>query len=324
MLESITTFLAIVGISFIPVVLWGYLFAYIDDKPMSNIRFLAGVFGWILAVTPILYVEQISAILGFEFLNTFWVLENISSFFSAFQIGASLFFLLLFIALFSLLNVAIFHSWIALSKTYFKNIWVSILFILTLILLFWIIQLVFVLFPWLNVTLESGVGGSLLPSLRFVIFYYIIVWFIEEVSKHFNFLPSSAIYIDHYKRWVLYAIFVALGFSFTENILYLYNHYTHSGMSEWFLKLYFFRSIFSIIVHVFASSVIAYYFSRCFLLYRQKNINFPYIKIFLWWLFCGVLLHSIFDIALTLWLSFVIVLYFIGGYFYITNLLYRE
>jgi hypothetical protein len=45
MFDSVLIFLAIALISIIPILLWGYLFAYIDDTPVGNTRFFAGIFG---------------------------------------------------------------------------------------------------------------------------------------------------------------------------------------------------------------------------------------------------------------------------------------
>jgi RsiW-degrading membrane proteinase PrsW (M82 family) len=36
-------------------------------------------------------------------------------------------------------------------------------------------------------------------SFKLIVFYYFIVAFIEETSKHFNFLQSSVLYVDSVK-----------------------------------------------------------------------------------------------------------------------------
>ncbi|MDR2411122.1 MAG: PrsW family intramembrane metalloprotease, partial [Candidatus Peribacteria bacterium] len=66
------------------------------------------------------------------------------------------------------------------------------------------------------------------------------------------------------------------------------------------VKLYFFRSVFSTIVHILCSSVIAYYFSKALILYRDKDLSFSYLKIFCFGLVISVLLHLIFDVFLSL------------------------
>jgi hypothetical protein len=43
-------------ISFFPILIWAYSFAYIDQNPLNKKRFLVGIFGGILSVFPILYM----------------------------------------------------------------------------------------------------------------------------------------------------------------------------------------------------------------------------------------------------------------------------
>jgi hypothetical protein len=244
--------------------------------------------------------------------------------FSSFLFWSSLIIGIVFIALFSLLSVTVFHKWFIVSKIYIRNIAIFALLIMLLATIFYIVHVLFQSFPVLDIQTNDTIGGVVNSSLKFIIFYYIVVWIIEESAKHFNFLQSSLDVIDSYKTWVLYAIFIALGFSFVENMLYLYNEYSHNWFGEGFLKIYFFRSIFSVIVHVLASSIIGYYFSMAFLWYKKNKLIFPYIKVFLLWLFWWVMAHSLYDIGLSLWFGMTIVVYFLWGYFYVTHLLYRE
>jgi RsiW-degrading membrane proteinase PrsW (M82 family) len=115
-----------------------------------------------------------------------------------------------------------------------------------------------------------------------------------------------------------------LGFSFVENLLYLWSYYGAHGASFDLVKLYFFRSAFSIVVHILCSSVIAYYFSKALILYRDKDLSFSYLKIFSVGLVVSIVLHLVFDVALTLGFVFVIFLYFVGGYLYVSSIFYKE
>jgi RsiW-degrading membrane proteinase PrsW (M82 family) len=161
-------------------------------------------------------------------------------------------------------------------------------------------------------------------SFWLIIFYYLVVAFIEESSKHFNFLQSSVLSINSIKDWVLYAIFVALWFSLIENMLYLYNYYISYGLTSELVQIYFWRSLFSVIVHVLSSSVVAYYFSKALLLYRKKDLSLSYLKIFSYWLFVSILLHLFFDVALTLGFTFIMFIYFIWSYLYVSSIFYKE
>ena len=59
MLENIFIYIALAMISFFPIVVWAYTFAYIDNNPLNKKRFLIGIIWWALAVIPILYIDKI-------------------------------------------------------------------------------------------------------------------------------------------------------------------------------------------------------------------------------------------------------------------------
>lgn len=306
-----------------PIVIWGYVFSYIDDNPLNKKRFFVGILWWAIAVLPILYLDPFISLFGFEYLNIFRFIAAVKNPVSAFEFSLSLAGVLLCIIGASF----ILWAWVKKNKQlwiiYMKNtvvfLWISLL-----IAIF--TYLIHIFFTPFDREFLSGLefGDILFNSFKLVIFYYILVSFIEETSKHFNFLQSSVLYIDSIKTGVLYSIFVALGFALIENLLYLYQLYQHTGLSWELLKVYFFRSVFSVIVHVLCSSVVAYYFSKALLMYRWKDLSFAYVKMFLVWIFISILLHLIFDVALTLWFGFIMFIYFIWGYLYVSHLFYSE
>ena len=218
------------------------------------------------------------------------------------------------------------HSFSKVIKVYLRNLVVFAFLVFLVAVFTYVLTLLWSSFSFLDARVDNGVAfwSIVFDSFKLIIFYYLIVAFIEEASKHFNFLQSSVFYITSIKTWVLYAIFVALGFALIENILYFYNLYDVIWLSSDLLKTYFFRSIFSVMVHVLCSSIVAYYFSKALLLYREKDLSFPYLKIFLSGLFFAILFHLIFDIALTLGFSFVIILYLVWGYLYVSSIFYTE
>jgi len=161
-----------------------------------------------------------------------------------------------------------------------------------------------------------SIEGAMLNSLTLVIGYYWVIALLEEWSKHFQFL-SWDIVSRSMRKNILYAIFIALGFSFVENILYTYFLYTAHGFSSELLKLYFFRGVFSIILHILCTSILAYSSLRAF------HFSIPRkTQIFVVWFTLSLLLHAVFDIALTLGFSLVLILYFIWGYLYVSSLFY--
>lgn len=326
-MEIIYTFLIIV-ISFLPILLWSYIFSYLDDSPFSRIRFVFWLWAWIISVIPILYFSDFVASL--PFLNVFSALHNISNFSSSFLFFASI------LSFFSILIIISLFSWIVsfykkisfknLFILYLKNFFYISLFLYLSSIIIYFLNIVFSSISFLSQSRDLWVNfwSIAFSSLKLIIFYYILVWIIEELSKYLWFFSSSFLYIKTVEKWVLYAVFVALGFSFAENILYLKNIFDNVWFSWQLVTTYFFRSIFSVILHVLCSFVVAYYFSKALILYRNLDIKFPYIKIFFYWLFVSIILHTIFDLALTLGLTWFIFIYLAWSYFYMTSVFYKN
>jgi len=323
MIQTIFIYILLALISFFPIVIWAYIFSYVDDNPLNKKRFIVWIIGWALSVLPILYMDKILEIFDFKYLNTFYYISEVKWFFSSLEFWFSLTMFLFLIILSSFLLWSFVHKFNKILKVYIRNILVFIVFILFLSLIVFILNYLLSGID-LNISTNIVFWEVIFNSLKLIIFYYLIIAFVEESSKHFNFLQSSILHINSVKTWVLYAIFVALGFSLIENMLYLYNYYITNGLSIELLKLYFYRSIFSVIVHVLSSSVVAYYFSRALLLYREKDLSLPYLKIFSYWLLISILLHLFFDLALTLGFSFIVFLYFIWGYLYVSSIFYKK
>lgn len=323
MLETAFIYIILALISFFPIVIWAYTFSYIDDNPLNKKRFLVGVLWWALSVVPILYMDKILEFLNFKYLNIFYFVSQIKWLFTSFEFWLSMSLFLFVIVLFSFLLWWFVLKFKEIIKIYLKNLLVFLIFIVFLSFVIFLLNIVFTKFDF-AISESITFGNVVFNSFKLIIFYYIIVAFIEESSKHFNFLQSSVLYIKSVKEGVLYAIFVALGFSLIENMLYLYNYYSAYWVNWELLNIYFFRSVFSVIVHILSSSVVAYYFSKALLLYRQKDLSLPYLKIFSFWLLISILLHLFFDVALTLWFSIVMFLYFIWGYLYVSSIFYKE
>ncbi len=323
MIFDVIIFILLVLISFFPIVLWAYIFSYIDNNPLNKKRFLVWIIWWVLSVVPILYLDKILEIFNLKILNIFYYISHIKWLFSSIEFWISLSLFLIFLVIFSFIISWSFNKIKDIFNVYIKNILVFLIFISFLTL--WV-YLFNEIFSWVNLPIPQPeyFWEIVFNSFKLIVFYYLLVAFIEESSKHFNFLQSSVLYIDTVKNWVLYAIFVALWFSLIENILYLFNYYITYWLTAELTKIYFFRSIFSVIVHVLSSSVVAYYFSRALLLYREKDFSLSYLKIFFYWLFISILLHLFFDVALTLWFSIIVFLYFIGWYLYVSSIFYRD
>ena len=324
MFNTVLIFFWLTLLSFFPIVIWAYIFSYIDNNDINKKRFFIWLVWWALSVIPILYLDKLLEILNIKYLNIFYFISNISDFFSSLEFWFSLALFFLVIITISFLLWAFLHFFRKIFSVYVQNIVIFLIFIVFISFLVFILN---IWLSWIDFEVSGNIkfGNIIFNSFKLIIFYYLLVAFLEETTKHFNFLQSSILHIKSIKTWVLYAVFVALWFSLVENVLYLYSIYINNWWISWeLLKTYFFRSIFSVIVHVLCSSVVAFYFTKALLLYRKKNFSIPYLKIFSTWLSISILLHLIFDVALTLGFWFIMFIYFIWWYLYVSSIFYKE
>jgi len=101
MLSSILNIILIAFISLIPIVVWAYIFSYIDDSDLNKKRFFVGIIGGGLSVVPILYMDKIISVFDFEYLNTFAFVYKVKDIFSSLEFAFSLELFLLFLVLVS-------------------------------------------------------------------------------------------------------------------------------------------------------------------------------------------------------------------------------
>lgn len=326
MLENILIIILITLISFIPILFWGYLFTYLDDNSFNKNRFLIWILSGSISVFPVLYLSDIIDFTWLKFLNIFSYIYNFSSFFDIFILFLWLFGLLFMLSILPF----VFLNWLKKTKEqikeYSKIFLVFLWFLWFLAVIFYLLFLFFNTFPNFNYFLDNSsisFKNIVFNSLQLVIFYYLITALLEELSKFFCFKYSKKFEITDIKQWVLYAIFIALWFSFFENILYLYSSYKKSWLSMDFVWVYFNRNIFSLMLHVLCTSVLAYFFTKAYLKLNEY-FNREFIKILLIWFFVWIFLHSMFNVFLTYNITFIIFLYFIWAYFYLTSIFYSE
>ena len=116
-------------------------------------------------------------------------------------------------------------------------------------------------FPWMNIFdatkkySEVTIGWEAFALIPLsVILTFMFVGVIEEVMKQ-----SSVHAVDDHKirnidDAIAFSIIAALGFSFTENILYFYNIWVGKG-PEHILVPFVFRSLFSTFAHILFSGI---------------------------------------------------------------------
>lgn len=325
-MNNILYIVLLIFISLIPVVIWAFSFSYINWEKLNRKRFFIGIFWGAIAVVPILYMDKIINYIKIAYLNIFFYIKWVDSIVSFLKFCFSLEFFLFLIAWISILVTFIFIKSKINFLSYLKNIFVFFIFIFFIGIFAYILNLLSLKIDFLNFWVKQTIefNSIVFNSFKLIVLYYLLVAFIEEASKHFNFLSSSLFEIDSISTWVLYSIFIALWFSMLENILYFYNYILVNWFHTWFIKLYFYRSIFAIITHIFASSILAYFFTKAYLLYKNKVFSLEYIKIFLIWIFFAILVHLIFDLSLTMWFNLIIIIYLLAWYFYVTSIFYKE
>jgi len=197
-------------------------------------------------------------------------------------------------------------------------------------------------FPWMNAFRfadyyrEDIIGFSNVIVLPLsVIITFMIVGLIEELMKMASVTAVEDDEIKDIDDSIEFFIIAALGFSFTENILYFYNIWVTQGAYNLLLP-FLFRSSFSTFAHLLFSGILGYYygiahFAKPILqeeiiatrkhwtraLHKITNIRseklFYQEKIFEG-LLISIGLHALFNIFLEMNLTFMIVPFLVGGY----------
>lgn len=203
-------------------------------------------------------------------------------------------------------------------------------------------------FPWLNVfekakqydKISLGFENLFLIPLS-VILTFMFVGVIEEVMKQSAVHAVDDKKIRHIDDAIAFSIVAALGFSFTENILYFYNIWVAKG-PEHLLLPFIFRSVFSTFAHLLFSGMFGYFygiahfakpilqqelldkrnvilrfFHRCF---RFKTAEFFHEQKMFEGLALAVILHAFYNVFLEMGWTFLMVPYLVLGYMILSHL----
>lgn len=65
------TLIPIIIITFIPILLWGYIFSYLDNSPLGIHRFGLGILAGALSVIPVLFMSDLLVFSNFTTWNIF-------------------------------------------------------------------------------------------------------------------------------------------------------------------------------------------------------------------------------------------------------------
>lgn len=189
-----------------------------------------------------------------------------------------------------------------------------------------------------------GFSGFALIPLS-VIITFSIIGIIEEVMKQSVVHSVDDNKIRHIDDSIMFSILAALGFAFTENILYFYNIWVSAG-ADHLLVPFLFRSVFSTFAHILFSSVFGYFygiahFAKPILqkelrenrhtfwdwyhrVFRFKTEALFHQEKMLEGLTIAVALHAVYNIFLEMNWTFIMVPYLVLGYLYVSSLLTKK
>ncbi len=292
----------------VPIVVWGYVFSYYDRVAFQLHKFIFWSIAGAVSIVPVIYMQQIQEHVGVPgFLSVFArsqssAFELIGAFLTSFWIPITLF--LLFLCIYS------FTNFFLLKQTIFQII--GILFGASII----IGGIAYLIPDFWNGNLT--IQGNIFLALSSIIVVYLFVAFLEECMKHLALFGSVGIALDR-KDILLFATYSALGFVFLENIIYLSNIGETSGFGGAYFGTWFSRSIVSLLLHIFASLILALGFIQ---FTRRAGLSsvFAYAQ----WLFGAVFVHALFNVSLTYGKSGIILLYIFVGYFFFTKIFLDE
>lgn len=229
-----------------------------------------------------------------------------------------------------------FHTWVTFA--------VGGLTVFPILLYKWLWQF----FPGINIFAYSknfendliGISGFVMIPLS-VIIAFAFIGVIEEVMKMSAVHAVDDHRIRHIDDAIMFSILAAIGFAFTENILYFFTIWNKQG-PEHLLVPFIFRSVFSSFAHILFSAMFGYYygiahFAKPLLQEELRNTRHTfwdwYYRVFKWkaaelfheqkmfeGLFLAVLLHAVYNIFLEMNWTFIMVPYLIVGYLFVSRL----
>jgi len=203
-------------------------------------------------------------------------------------------------------------------------------------------------FPWINAFTfadkykDHVFAITELISLPLsVILTFMIVGIIEETMKMFSVKIVDDDEFKHIDDAIEFFILAALGFSFTENILYFYNIWNSNGADNLLLP-FIFRSTFSTFAHIMFSGIFGYFYGvahfakpilqeeirakrHLWTIWLHKLFGLRKYKMFheekiLEGLIVAIGLHAVFNIFLELDMIIMVAPFLIAGYITLNHL----
>lgn len=313
MISTIFIIIAAICILLLPVAFWMYIFVSFFPYGVSRRQFVIGMLSWAIITLPLVYTGGFFSenLLRDTFLHLSLLWETSSSIYLF--LSLTLFFWFLSLSVFL---ITLFFQ--KKKKIYLRSYVLFFPFLLVLLFL-WVQGILF-----FSQALPYSISGVsvmfwdiLFVSVGSIISYYIVISFLEEWSKYISSLSLSwnEGYFQIFQKYICMAACIALGFSFFENLLYTYSYITSSGIEYQLLSIIFFRSVFSIILHIISSMLFAFGFWFIFRLKRKyiQNVISFFLVASLW-----IISHVFFDTFLSFGYVGYIFFYIIAIYFFLS------
>ena len=237
--------------SLLPILAWLYFFQKKNPEKRSYVflTFVAGM----LAVIPIKLYEAYwdTAVLYFEHINLFRYMEalahlpNLSKFLAYITINAIVgigFFVFTGLLMF-LLEIGTRDNTLTVFKSKVKKALESPLF-------------------FISIGIICGIVAFFLSSVfQNRIWFFVVVGMLEEFVKHLVLRFSDEEKVRSVDDALSFAIIVALGFSFVENVVYFHNFAALASTGVKQLSIFFvLRSTISVMAHVCFSAILGYFY----------------------------------------------------------------
>lgn len=202
------------------------------------------------------------------------------------------------------------------------------------------------IFPRFN--LAALIQDNVQKQSTMYILMFILFGAMEEIIKHYviSGVDKKTVLIKTINDTIRYSLAAALGFSFTENIYYLYEYWPSIKAGE-LAGMYMFRSTFTACAHMIFSGIFGYYYAMGkFSIYISqqeklsqgvktstriigKIFNLPTSqayrqKMILKGLFIAIFMHATYNYLLQISIMIPVLIFVIIGYLYLRYLLKRK
>ena len=267
MIGEIFELFLVAGITFLPVFLWGYVFSYLHHDSFDRKRFFAGILsGWISVVI-------------FFFLPK---LLHIESSYLAQLSSQDVFQSKIFLFLIGLFFIVFITNFWMVRVLFRKNIGTNYPVLIRLGTIHFGVFLLFLFcFFWAQYTTNLFGQSSYQVFWFFIallqgIFTYTFASMLEESTKHLSLIGGSNLKTKtSLQEMLLLTIFIALGFVWAENILYLI-HFLNLGNIRESIQIWILRSFFSLIIHIFAASICTYFWFQAYQRYTLNSFKYAF------------------------------------------------